>query len=94
MSRAFVKEDGNEPPRFFALPPAGDPSYDAAAALALLDAARDGERQAAEEATGFRWGEPQLHPHVQRLLDAEEARPEAEQDRRYIQLARRFLRSD
>jgi hypothetical protein len=92
MSRAFVREDDNEPPRFFALPAPDDPSYDAAAALAFLAAAREGHTHAAEEATGMRWGDPQLHPHVRRLLEDEESRPEAEQDRRYIQLARRFLR--
>jgi hypothetical protein len=92
MSRAFVREDDSEPPRYFALPPRDDASYDAAAAMAFLDAARDGQIKAAEDATGLRWGEPQLHPHIRRLLKAEEARPESEQDRRYIQLARRFLR--
>jgi hypothetical protein len=45
----------------------------------------------AEEATGYRWGEPSLYPHVRRLLAQAESVPEADQDRRYIQLARRFL---
>ena len=93
MSRAFVREDSDDVPRRrFALPDPGDPGYNAAAALALLDAARDGETQQAEAATGYRWGEPSLHPHIRKLLDQELARPMAEQDNRYIQLARRFLR--
>lgn len=91
MSRAFVREDGNEPEPRFALPDVRDPGYDAAAAFALLEAARDGMMAAAEMATGYRWGDPQLHPEVRRLLDAEEARPEHEQDRRFIRLAERFL---
>ena len=93
MSRAFVKEDGGEQPRFFALPPEDDPGYDAAAALALLEAARDGELKAAEQATGYRWGQAELHDEVRRLMQKEEERPEAEQDRRFIVLARRFLRA-
>ncbi|HSJ15635.1 MAG TPA: hypothetical protein VK939_14525 [Longimicrobiales bacterium] len=94
MSRAFVKEEGSDdvPRRHFALPETWDPGYDAAAALALLEAARDGETHLAEEATGYRWGEPQLHPHVQRLLDKELAQQEPLQDDRFITLARRFLR--
>ena len=93
MSRAFVREDSDDVPRRrFALPDPDDPGYNAAAALALLEAARDGETQQAEAATGYRWGEPSLHPHISKLLDQELARPMAEQDGRYIQLARRFLR--
>jgi hypothetical protein len=91
MSRAFVREDGSEPEPRFALPDVNDPGYDAAAAFALLEAARDGVTSAAEEATGYRWGDPQLHAEVQRLLAAEEARAEHEQDGRFIKLARRFL---
>jgi len=47
-----------------------------------------GETQLAERATGYYWGEPRLHPHVETL------RGEAEQagDDRLEQLARRFLR--
>jgi hypothetical protein len=93
MSRAFVKEDsGDVPHRRFALPHPDDPGYNAAAALALLEAARDGETQQAEVATGYRWGEPSLHAHIRKLLDRELERPFAEQDARWIQLARRFLR--
>jgi hypothetical protein len=92
MSRAFVKEDADdEPIRHFALPSPDDPAFDAAAALALLQAARDGYTQQAEAATGYRWGDPQLHPHVRKLMNKEEARPADEQDRRFLQVARRFL---
>jgi hypothetical protein len=94
MSRAFVKEDGDDPkPRVhFGLPSRRDPGFNAAAALALIEAARDGYTELAEEATGYKWGDPALHPHVQKLLDKETQRPEPEQDRRFIQVARRFLR--
>lgn len=92
MSRAFVKEDsGYVPPGQFGLPPRDDPRFDAAAARALLEAARDANTAGAEAATGYRWGEPRLHRHVRKLLQAAEALPEEEQDRRYIRVARRFL---
>ncbi len=90
MSRAFVNEDagGATPRRNYGLPPRDDPAFDAAAAAALLDAAREGETASAEEATGYYWGEPRLHAHVRRLL----ARARAEGDDRLEQLAERFLR--
>lgn len=93
MSRAFVKEDSGdqEPTIHFGLPARDDPSFDAAAALALLEGARNGYTRQAEEATGYRWGDPQLHPHVRKLLNKEAALPEDDQDRRFIQVARRFL---
>lgn len=92
MSRAFVKEDeGFVPPGMFGLPPRDDPGYDAAAARALVEAARDGNTPSAESATGYRWGEPRLHRHVRKLLHQAESLPEAEQDIRYIRVARRFL---
>ena len=90
MSRAFVNEDagGSGPRRDFHLPDREDPAYDAAAASALLEAARSGETASAEEATGYRWGEPRLASHVRRILkDAERTG-----DDRLEQLARRFLR--
>ena len=90
MSRAFVNEDagGALPRRDYGLPPRDDPGFDAAAAAALLEAARVGETASAEEATGYYWGEPRLHPHVRRLLaEARKAR-----DDRLEQLAERFLR--
>src|SRR2546426_11510131 len=90
MSRAFVKEDaGNQgaPRRDYGLPPRGHPDFDAAAAAALLEAARAGETASAEQATGYYWGEPKLRPHVERLL----ARARAESDERLEELARRVL---
>lgn len=94
MSRAFVKEDDDDarPRRTFGLPPRSDRSFDAAAGLALLEGARDGFLADAEEATGYKWGEPHLRVQVQRLMDKELARPEDEQDHRFVQMARRFLR--
>lgn len=94
MSRAFVNEDAaSEPPRRFALPPVGDAGYGAAAAFALLEAAADGDMRSAEDATGYRWGAPELRDHVQRLLDKELERPLAQQDDRLITVAKRFLRA-
>jgi hypothetical protein len=93
MSRAFVREDRDEPEMRFTLPARRDRGFDAAAAFALIEAARVGMTSAAEEATGYRWGEARLQPHVQRLLDQEEALPEAQRDDRLIRLARRFLKS-
>ncbi|HJR67268.1 MAG TPA: hypothetical protein VJ802_12645 [Gemmatimonadaceae bacterium] len=89
MSRAFVNEDASGGPRRrFSLPARDDPEFDAAAAAALLEAARDGATGDAEEATGYRWGATQLHPHVTRIL----ARARQEGDERLEQLAERFLR--
>ena len=90
MSRAFVNEDagGAAPRRGYGLPARDDPGYDAAAAAALLEAARTGETESAETATGYYWGEPRLREHVQRIL----ARARTEGDERLIQLAERWLR--
>jgi hypothetical protein len=89
MSRAFVSEDAaGGPRRHFDLPARDDSEFDPAAAAALLEAARDGVTGDAEEATGYRWGEPRLHPHVRRIL----ARARLEKDERLEQLAERFLR--
>ena len=79
------------PPGRFGLPPEDYPSFDAAAARALLEAAREANTASAESATGYRWGEPRLHKHVRKLLQEAEALPEFEQDRRYVRLAKRFL---
>jgi hypothetical protein len=92
VSRAFVREDRDEAPQPITLPSPDSPSYDVAAANALLEAARAGQTALAEAATGYRWGEPQLRPHVQRILDEATAVPELERDHRLIQVARRFLR--
>lgn len=89
MSRAFVNEDagGGVPRRDYHLPPSDDPAFDRAAARALLEGARVGETDSAEEATGYRWGEPRLHGYVRDILrDAV-----ASGDERLEQVARRFL---
>ena len=90
MSMAFLRDDaeGEMPRRDYDLPPREDPDFDRAAARALLEAARVGETQLAERATGYYWGEPKLHQY------ADEVRAEAEQanDERLEQLARRFVR--
>jgi hypothetical protein len=90
MSRAFVNEDagGGAPRRDYGLPPRDDPEFDAAAASALLEAARAGETESAEAATGYYWGEPKLRDHVKRIL----ARARKDGDDRLEQLAERFLR--
>jgi hypothetical protein len=90
MSRAFVNEDagGAVPRRDYGLPAHDDPQFDAAAATALLEAARAGETETAERATGYYWGEPRLRPHVRRIAE----RAERDGDERLAQLARRFLR--
>lgn len=90
MSRAFLKEDTGDsgmPRRHYGLPPRGAPDFDAAAAAALLEAARAGETASAEQATGYYWGAPKLRPHVQRILE----RARAAGDERLEQLAERFL---
>lgn len=89
MSRAFVNEDAaGLPRRDFHLPERDDPGFDRAAAVALLEAARHGETELAEEATGYRWGEKKLAKYVRELCrEAERAG-----DDRLEQLARRFLR--
>lgn len=90
MSRAFVNEDagGGVPRRDYHLPDRDDPGFDAAAARALLEAARVGEAGSAEEATGYRWGEPRLAPYVREIL----REAEAAGDDRLEQVARRFLK--
>jgi hypothetical protein len=90
MSRAFINEDAaaGETPRF-PLPAREDPSYDMAAARALLHGADLGDTASAEAATGYYWGESKLRPLVKRVL--EEAREDG--DERLEQLADRFLRA-
>lgn len=90
MSMAFLRDDaeGEMPRRHYDLPAKDDPDYDRAAARAMLEAARVGETQLAERATGYYWGEPALRPYVDVILaDAEKAG-----DDRLEQVARRFLR--
>ena len=90
ISRAFVNEDsgGPDPKHRFPLPPRSDPEYDAAAARALLQGAHEGDSASAEEATGYRFGEPALVPHVRAILE----RARKEKNDRLEQLAERFLR--
>jgi hypothetical protein len=89
MSRAFINEDAGarDAPRF-PLPAREDPSFDLAAARALLQGADLGDTGSAEAATGYYWGEPKLRPLIQRIL--EEAREDGNE--RLEQLAERFLR--
>jgi len=90
MSRAFLRDDaeGEMPRRNYGLPERDDPEFDRVAARAMLEAARVGETQLAERATGYYWGEPVLKPYVEELL----AEAERAKDDRLEQLARRFLK--
>jgi hypothetical protein len=89
VSRAFVNEDAGTggPLRRYFLPERDDPAFDAAAAEALLEAAREGDTASAEQATGYYWGEPKLADQVRRIL----IRAQKTGDDRLEQLARRFL---
>jgi hypothetical protein len=90
MSRAFVKDDGEHAPEIrYDLPDPSSPHFDEAAAWALLQGADQGDSPSAERATGYRWGERRLVPHVERILAGAESRNET----RLTQLARRFLRA-
>ncbi len=89
MSRAFINEDASGPEPRYRLPPRDDPGYDEAAAEALLEGANVGDSYSAELATGYRWGEPKLRSHVERIL----ARAREEKNERTVQLAERFLRT-
>jgi hypothetical protein len=88
LSRAFAREDPNDPlEKDFGLPDRADPSFDEAAARVLLEAARQGDTEAAERATGYYWGEQRLRPFVRTLLE----QAVADGDERLEQLARRFI---
>ena len=88
MSRAFINEDASGPEPRYNLPDKSDPSYDAAAAHALIDGANQGDSYSAELATGYKWGEQKLRTHVERILaDARTAG-----DERTVQLAERYLK--
>lgn len=89
MSRAFVKEDQEDQPRRYSLPPRDDPSYPAAAAWALLEGANHGDSMGAEAATGYRWGDPALRSEIEKFLADARRRG----DDRMEQLAERFLSS-
>ena len=90
MSRAFVNEDaGEDRGPSFSLPEPDSPYYDEAAAWALIQGADEGDSLGAEWATGYRWGEPSLIPHVRRIMgDAE-----SQGHDRVAQLCRRFLKA-
>jgi hypothetical protein len=87
MSRAFVREDPDEVPSRYQLPPRTDPGFDQAAAWALLEGANRGDSLGAEAATGYRWGEPALRSVVEQILKHARHRG----DERLVQLAERFL---
>lgn len=87
MSRAFMKEDADGPEPRYHLPPRDDPDFDGAAARALIQGANVGDSYSAELATGYRWGDLKLVPHVERIL----AQARTERDERTEQLAERFL---
>jgi len=90
MSRAFVNEDaGADSGPTFSLPEPDSPYYDEAAAWALIEGADQGDSVSAELATGYRWGEDLLVPHVRKIMEDAQSRG---QDR-VVQLARRFLRA-
>ena len=89
MSRAFVSEDsaGPGPEHRSRLPSRDDPGFDAAAARALIQGANEGDTDGAEEATGYRFGDPVLVPYVLEILEA----ARREKNDRTEQLAERFL---
>jgi hypothetical protein len=90
VSRAFVNEDAaSAPAPRYDLPDVDSPYYDEAAAWALIQGADEGDSLSAEAATGCRWGEARLAPHMKKILTEAEA---SGQDR-VAQLARRFLRA-
>jgi hypothetical protein len=89
MSRAFVgeHESWGDPGYRVRLPPRDDPGFDAAAAEAILEAARAGQTGSAEMATGYYWGEPRLFPAVREIL----ARARIANDERMMELCERYL---
>lgn len=89
MSRAFAKEDDALPEPEYNLPDPDSDYYDEAAAWALIQGADAGNTRSAEHATGFRWGDPRLIPHVEAILE----RAREEDLPRVAQLARRYLRA-
>jgi hypothetical protein len=89
MSRAFTREeDGDRVQPVYRLPAPDAPEFPAAAAAALLEGARIGNTQSAEDATGVRWGDPALVPFVEAAL----ARARDDGDDRLEQVAARYLR--
>ena len=89
MSRAFVREDREDRPPDYRLPDPASDYYDEACAWALITGADEGDTRSAEFATGCRWGEPRLVPHIRAILETAEIREQT----RVAQLCRRFLRA-
>jgi hypothetical protein len=89
VSRAFVKEDDHQDEPEFRLPDPDSPYYAEAAAWALIQGADEGESRAAELATGYRWGDPELIGQIEAIL----TKAESDGQDRVAQLARRFLRA-
>lgn len=89
MSRAFAKEDDALPEPDYRLPDPDSEYYDEAAAWALIQGADAGDTRSAELATGYRWGEKRLVPHVEAILE----QATREDQLRVAQLARRYLRA-
>lgn len=87
MSRAFVNEDAEGRQPTYVLPKRDDPEYDEAAAWALIEGADQGDSRSAELATGYKWGEPKLRTHVEKIL----GRARKQGDERLEQIAERFL---
>jgi len=87
MSRAFIKEDLDEPAPKYQLPDPESPYYQEAAAWALLQGADQGDSRSAELATGYDWGDPILASNVILILK----KAETDGEDRVAQLARRFL---
>jgi hypothetical protein len=89
LSRAFVGEHDSwgDPGYRVTLPPRDDPGFDAAAAEALLEAARAGQTGSAEMATGYYWGEPKLNGYVRAMLE----RARSASDERLVELCERYL---
>tara|TARA_B110000014_G_C19973019_1_gene503753 strand:- start:503 stop:778 length:276 start_codon:yes stop_codon:yes gene_type:complete len=89
MSRAFIKEDLDDPAPTYQLPDPESPYYQEAAAWALLQGADQGDSRSAELATGYDWGDPILASIVIAILE----KAETDNEDRVAQLARRFLRA-
>ena len=89
MSRAFAKEDDFLPDPEYRLPDPDSEYYEEAVAWALIQGADAGDTKSAEMATGYRWGDDRLTPHMTSIL----AEAEAEGQDRVAQLARRYLRA-
>jgi len=89
MSRAFTKEDDFLPTPDYDLPDPESDYYEEAVAWALVQGADAGDTRSAEQATGYRWGDSRLVPHIRTIL----AQAEEEDRMRVAQLARRYLRA-